>query len=118
MPKTEAKESCRLTEAMLMGFAKRIMSSERARPVRPSSSRPSRKAVMTSSCMTQALTTAGVQPAMSVKSMTTGIPHAEALRRPTRRVIAEQRKPRCIPETDTMCATPVTESAASSSASS
>ena len=107
MPSIEANESCRLTDSILIGLAARSNSSDADRPVSPSDSRPSSVAPMLMRSITQALTMALEQPAMSVNSIISGAPAAAARRLPSRAHRAEYRKDRCMPDTDMTCAVPV-----------
>lgn len=117
-PSMDAKESCRLAEAMLIGLAASSSISAKAKLVGASDSRLNIGAAMLKSSMTQARTIALEQPIISVNTTTSGAPISAARRFPASATTADHKKPRCIPETDMTCDTPVTERALSSSQSS
>ena len=114
-PSMEAKESCKLTEAMLIGLAASNIIRAKDMLVSGSGSLLNINASILSNNITQALTMALEQPIISVKTIISGMPMSDALRRPASITTAAQRKLRCIPETDMTCESPVVARALSSS---
>ena len=107
-PATEAKDSCRLTDATAKGLCSRIASRAADRDVGPSPSRPARGASSMHPAITQERTTEGVAPTISAYRMSTGYPRraVSRCRRPVRAPSRSRRKPQWRPETAVMCMSP------------
>ena len=106
-PRVDVNESHRDISHMANGFIIRMIPSAKNRLIFAFGSRFMMMDISIIICIMSALTAATGAPAMSVKSMSTGIARYGPMVKPNSRSIRTDMNDTCIPDTDTVCEMPI-----------